>query len=198
MPRPRNPELPEKLLRRAIDLLDARGGPQFSMRELASDVGYTVTAIYRCYPHRTALRHAMQLQLFLELPGHLGLQRLATDPVAQALEGVALDFLRWGLAHPARYRFMFLYTEPDTELSPTEQDLARAPLQALTQALASSPHGADLDPGATATWLFAGLHGLMALHLAGRLDEHVVPDPVTFLQRHSRAWLGSLLESSSP
>ena len=66
MPRPQNPELRDALLTAAIQLLDANG-PEFSLRALADSVGYTVTAVYRCYANRSALLTAMQLELFDQL-----------------------------------------------------------------------------------------------------------------------------------
>ena len=197
MPRQSDPQLPERLLQRALLMLDAEGGAGFSMRALAAAEGYAVTAVYRCYPSRAALLKALQLRLFAELPGVLQLEQLATLSLSEALEQLGVRFVAWGVAHPARYRFMFLTDEPEALLSPAEQALARAPLVALTAALAGARLRDGLDPAAAATWLFAGLHGLVALHLQGRLDPVAVPDPAAFVQAHSRAWIATFLQESS-
>ena len=197
MPRQSDPQLPDRLLERALVLLDAEGGATFSMRALAAAEGYAVTAVYRCFASRAALLKAMQLRLFAALPMVLGLEQLGTVSLAEALEELGVRFVAWGVAHPARYHFMFLTDEPEALLSPAEQSLARAPLVALTAALAGTRLRDGLEPEAAATWLFAGLHGLVALHIQGRLDPATVPDPGAFVRAHSRAWIATFLQESS-
>ena len=92
---------------------------------------------------------------------------------------------------------MFLTDEPDALLTPEEQALARAPLVALAGVLAAAPLRPGLDPHAAATWLFAGLHGLIALHLQARLDPATVPDPAEFVRVHGAIWSATLFEESS-
>lgn len=181
-------------------MLDEHGSPGFSLRALAEAEGYAVTAIYRCYPNRAALLKAMQLALFAELPMALDLGRMSALPLDAGLYELAVAFVRWGVEHPARYRFMFLSAEPEALLEGPEQALARAPLHALTAVLALAHDRGELAPGldpeATATWLFAGLHGLIALRLQERLDPEVAPDLPQFVQTHARQWLALMLRRS--
>ena len=177
-------------------MLDEAGAPSFSMRALAKREGYAVTAVYRCFPSRGALLKAMQLQLFTELPGALALAELGQRPIPDALQELGLRFVRWAMAHPARYRFMFLNDEPDALLTDEEQALARAPLVALAQMLAAAPLRTGLEPRAAATWLFASLHGLITLHLQARLDPEVVPDPAEFVRIHGAIWSATLFEAA--
>jgi TetR/AcrR family transcriptional repressor of mexCD-oprJ operon len=167
------------------------------MRALAAAEGYAVTAVYRCYPSRAALLKAIQLRLFAELPAALGFAELGSLPLLEALETLGVRFVAWGVANPARYRFMFLDDEPDALLSGPEQALARAPLLALAMALGGARLREGIDAEAAATWLFAGLHGLVALHLQGRLDPATVPDPAAFVAAHSRAWLATFVEEDA-
>ena len=121
---------------------------------------------------------------------------LPGDERADALQELGVRFVTWAVAHPARYRFMFLADEPDALLTPQEQALARGPLAALAAALAAAPLRPGLDPDAAATWLFAGLHGLIALHLQGRLDPETVPDPANFVRVHGAIWSATLFRES--
>jgi len=178
-------------------MLDESGGPTFSMRALAKREGYAVTAVYRCFPSRGALLKAMQLHLFTELPGALALEELGERPISEALQELGVRFVSWAMAHPVRYRFMFLTEEPDALLSPEEQALARAPLIALAGVLTAAPLRSGLDPHAAATWLFAGLHGLISLHLQARLDPAIVPDPTAFVRVHGAIWSATLFTESS-
>ena len=178
-------------------MLDEAGAPSFSMRALAKREGYAVTAVYRCFPSRGALLKAMQLHLFTELPAALELASLGQRPIADALQELGVRFVSWGVAHPARYRFMFLNDEPDALLTPEEQALARAPLVALAGVLEAASLRPGLDPQAAATWLFAGLHGLIALHLQARLDPQAVPDPAEFVRAHGAIWSATLFAETS-
>ncbi len=192
MPRSRDPKLPQRLLQQALSLLDQEGGPTFTMRALAKREGYAVTAVYRCFPSRGALLKAMQLHLFATLPEALVLQDLGRQPISEALHVLGVRFVSWAMAHPARYRFMFLSDEPDALLTAEEQALARAPLTVLADILAAAPLRPGLDPHAAATWLFAGVHGLIALHLHARLDPAEVPDPAEFIRVHGAIWSATL------
>ena len=55
MPRPVNPNLRRDLLTTAVQLLDERGEPSFSMKELCAGIDYSVTAAYRVFRGRADL-----------------------------------------------------------------------------------------------------------------------------------------------
>ena len=188
MPRPANPTLRRDLLVTAVRLLDARGAPTFSMKELCAEIDYSVTAAYRVFRGRADLLRALQLHLFEGL-----FTDLAAPPEACAIaetRALGRRFLVWAVNHPARYRFMFHSTA--ALLEPAEQALARAPLTHLETILAQGNAAGAIsvaDPGATALLLFASLHGLASLQLADRLDRDRVPDLVAFYDRWADTWL---------
>ena len=193
MPRPANPNLRRDLLASAVRLLDARGEPSFSMKELCAGIDYSVTAAYRAFGSRADLLRALQVHLFEGLFADLSAEPRAC--VIAETRALGRRFLVWAVSHPARYRFMFHSIEAEALLEPAEQALARAPLAYLEAVLAQGKATGRLsieDPGATALLLFASLHGLASLQLAERLDRERVPDLIAFYDRWADSWLSVL------
>jgi AcrR family transcriptional regulator len=193
VPRPANPTLRRDLLENAARLLDARGEPSFSMKELCAGIDYSVTAAYRVFRGRSHLLRALQLHLFEGLFADLA--AAPQDCVIAETRALGRRFLCWAVSHPARYRFMFHSTEAEALLDPADQALARAPLAYLEAILARGQAEGVLsieDPGATALLLFGSLHGLASLQLAERLDRERVPDLVAFYDRWADTWLAVL------
>ena len=195
MPRPHNPHLKDDLLEAALSLLSHRGNASFSMRDLAKEVDYAVTAIYRAFKSRSDLLRAMQLRLFEQLQTEL-LEDLnpSATPEAQ-LRHMGASFLRWGVQNPAAYHLMFHNTEADALLTPEEQALARAPLRGLEALIAYGNARGDWsipDPEAAALGLFATLHGLLSLHLFGRLTADASADPLVYYSAWADQWLAGV------
>lgn len=195
MPRPHNPNLKDDLLDAALSLLSLRGDAAFSMRDLAKEVDYAVTAIYRVFRSRSDLLRAMQLRLFEQLQAEL-LEELnpSATPEAQ-LRHMGASFVRWGVQNPAAYHLMFHNTEADALLSPEEQSLARAPLRGLETLIIHGNERGDWSipaPEAAALGLFATLHGLLSLHLFGRLTTDTSADPLVYYSAWTDQWLAGV------
>ena len=173
MPRPPNPELPGLLLDAAVALVDERGDVDFSMRELAARIGYSVTAVYRCFETRGHLLRVVALRLFDDMV--LRLSQPEAESMSTNLVRVGEGFLTWAVENPGRYRLMFQHSEPDARLTEEEQEVARAGLRYMGSVLARA--GVD-NPNEMATVVFSLLHGLASLSIAGRLEpkaEEIVP-----------------------
>ena len=192
MPRPQNPELRDALLTAAIQLLDANG-PDFSLRALADSVGYTVTAVYRCYANRSALLTAMQLELFDQLGVALFSNRFDDEQEVSIRIGMLGEqFLSWAMRHPKRYQFMFTSTDPETLLSGADRMRAQAPLQMLATLLQHGIERGELrahDAKTTAVFLFSAIHGFASLCCAHRLDGVLDDSPEETFSNWYRPWI---------
>lgn len=200
MPRPHNQTLARDLLRSAKSLLEEAGGTDFSMRELSHRVGYSVTAVYRCYADRSDLLKALQIDLFETLSVQLVEEQQSGQSSRSQIRQMGRDFLCWAVAHPAQYRFMFHATEPGALLEGPEQALARMPLTYVKSLIEAANARGDMwveDPESMATMLFSTLHGLVSLHLSQRLNPAHVPDPIAFYDRYASFWLESLLTEAT-
>ena len=194
MPRPRNPELPRMLLEAARTMLVQQGQPSFSLRSLSAEVGYTLTAIYRCYADRAALLRALQLHLFGELNSYV-----VPPPGISAYDAVlhgGRKFVEWAMAHPAEYLFMFNSYDPSVLLSPSEARTAQTGMHMFAELLRLAHRNGEvaLDaPDIVAVQLIASLHGLVSLSLTGRLANTPGGDLRAYFDTHVEAQLRGLL-----
>ena len=195
MPRPQNPVLRETLISAALRLLEEEG-PNFSMRTLAQSVGYTVTAVYRCFANREALLTAMQLALFDAL-GQMLAEALADAPesLVERIGQLGQQFLAWAVEHPVRYQFMFLNTESGVLLSGADRERAQAPLRLLEALLQQGSATGEIvvhDPKMTAILLFSSIHGFASLYCSHRLDGLLEASPQEAFSQWMGPWIQSL------
>jgi AcrR family transcriptional regulator len=173
MPRPVNPTLKSDLIDAAIVLLET-SGPSFSMRDLSASIGYSTTAVYRCFSDRADLLRAMQIRLFEGLAAEL-MPPFDEGEVVPQIVALGAAFVQWGVRHPVRYEFMFHNPQPEALLSETERVLVMGPLWALEALIERAVQVGELSlvsPKTVALMMFSSVHGLVSLHLAQRLDGH--------------------------
>ena len=197
MPKAPNPNLSSQLMTVAVDYIETHGRADFSMKWLSREVGYAVTAVYRCFESRGHLLREIQLQFFTQFAQQFSELDNSGDPKDQIIE-MGRRFIAWASENPHRYRFMFQETDTDVLLKDHEQPIARSVLVLLESQL---QHGRDMgllrvaEPRVSATMLFASLHGLVSLHLSQRLDSDVVTSLPEFYEHHLRHWTDILLTS---
>jgi AcrR family transcriptional regulator len=132
-------------------LIEKEGLASLSIREAARRAGVSHNAPYRHFPDRDALLAA------LAADGFTALERFLHGKSGREL-GEA--YVRFALAHPQRFRLMFMKGEP------------RATYERFAEAFAGS--GAEAKVAAAAAWSL--IHGLACLILDGHLqnDEQFV------------------------
>ncbi|MFT7580764.1 MAG: AcrR family transcriptional regulator [Myxococcota bacterium] len=185
MPRRADPDLPRKLVDAALAMLDTRGNATFSMRDVAKEVGYTVTAVYRAFTNREALMAAVRTRLATALGFHL-VPPSDLDAHAQIAE-FGRRYLRWAQHFPARYRLLFLSGDVPTGVS-------NAARRMISAAISRGVEGGRLQPideMATATFFVAALQGLASSSLSGALSE----DLLGLYERQHQSWLSRLVPS---
>ncbi len=165
----------DRILAAARDLFLNGGAEAMTMRAVAARVGVTPMALYRHFKARETLLEAVVEQghtVFLSY-----LQRALAEPTAAArLARSAEEYLRFALEHPRDYAVMFL--KPLRDRGRRKQPLWRdvATFRFLVDRVRECTSDgtlrvADLEDAALTLW--AQVHGLMSLYLAGklRLDE---------------------------
>ncbi len=170
----------------AARLYVAEGEAGLSMRRLAAEVGCSAMAPYRYFADKEQLLAAVRAAAFNRL--------------ADTLEGVARDnrhraadvgeaYVRFAFENPAAYRMMFDLAQPDTAKFP---DLAAAYARAREAMAGYVRELVDAgvlagDPVELGYVFWASIHGLIVLHLAGR-----IPAEIGF-ERIRRTALGALM-----
>lgn len=158
-------DLPNALVRAAVELLEEGGVSELSLRAAARRAGVSTAAPYRHFADRDALVSAVAAVGYRELA-----EELAAAHPAQAtpddLAAVANVYVRFALTRPGMFRVMF--AEPCDPTSP-ERVAATEAIKEYVKSLVQQVFP-DVDPEPMATAVWALVHGLAFLHLDGKLD----------------------------
>jgi AcrR family transcriptional regulator len=175
-----------RLLAAARDLFLEEGPARFSLREVARRAKVSPAAVYRHFDSREALLAAVSATGFEIFLGHL-VRALAAPSSKDRIVASARHYLRFGLESPRDYRFIFMGSAADYGAKPG--DRARAPaFQFLVDRVRECMHDGVLakrDPEPVATSIWAHVHGLTSLRLAGQLDG--LGDDEAFAKHYDRS-----------
>jgi AcrR family transcriptional regulator len=158
-------DLRTALVLAAIELLEASGESELSLRAVARRAGVSAAAPYRHYADREALVSAVAAVGYRELAERLASAHPSPSTPEQ-LASVAIAYVQFALERPALFRIMF--GEP-CDRDNDERVAATAAVSQYVRAIVEQTFPqADTEALATAVW--ALVHGLAFLHLDGKLD----------------------------
>lgn len=171
MGRPPNPELREKILDAAGQIIEGCGPDCVTMREVAEKVGYSPTTLYSYFKDKNAILKEEVLRGFDGIadasnaamvgPGWL-------DKLRQRCRG----YVVWGLLHPGHYRLMF---EGEWDFSLDAEEGARSARGLLdgAEVMRSAIEAGELPPieelATVGSSIWAALHGVTSLAISRRL-----------------------------
>jgi AcrR family transcriptional regulator len=171
-------DLRPALLRAAEEVVKKQGLEALTLRDVARRAGVSHTAPYRHFKDRKALLAALAEDGFRAL--------------GKALEGTSGSemgeaYVRFGLAHPARFRLMF---GGRLQLShhPGLREASGRAYDALLQAVSARQDLPDPEIAAAAAWSL--VHGLANLLLDGHFERATAGD--AGLERFIKRVLGSV------
>ncbi len=161
------------LCRVAVDLFVERGYAGVTIREIARRIGCSAMTPYRYFSNKAEIFDAVRSECFARF-GEWVHAEMAThppdiDPI-ERMRSLGRSYVSFALAEPRAYRMMFEVERLDPSDAFNERDLDtwylfRDATQAAVEAGAG--HG---DPEVVAHLYWAGLHGIVALHHANRLE----------------------------
>jgi AcrR family transcriptional regulator len=161
------------LLDAAGELLHREGPGALTTRRLALEAGTTTQSIYTLFGGKEGVVRAMFREGYARLEARIRRVRVTDDPLADLRES-GRAYRAAALASPHYYDVMF--GRPVPEFTPDADDLAAS---AATRALLERSVQRCIDAGLLvdgtradhlARWLWAAVHGLVSLELAGYLD----------------------------
>ena len=156
----------------AYALYQQQGYDAVTMRGIAKVLGCSPMLAYRYFANKEEVFAALRASLFHRL--------------AQALEDVvaedsALEYLRAlgaayaGFAHdePDGYRLLYMIHNHRSQAYPDTEDAQKRTRKVLIQATCKAVEAGDIegDPTMLAHTLWASIHGLVSLDLAGQLTQ---------------------------
>lgn len=163
----------DELLEVALEVLRTQGPHALSLRRVTQRAGTSTQAVYTVFGGKAGLVDALFAEGFRRLDAAFA--ALPTDVSPQVrLQLLAAAYRRTALDEPALYDLMF--GRPIAEFEPTaaSQELAWSTFAPLVDAVGHATGGAeasDEDVTRTATLLWASLHGVVSLELAGLVDD---------------------------
>jgi AcrR family transcriptional regulator len=157
------------LLRSAVDLLEAEGPDALTVRRIAAAAGVSPTGVYNHFDGKNGIVDAIFRRGFATLTDAMAVLAETHDPAEALLQGGRL-YRALALEHPTTYSVMFLKSVPGFEPS-DESHLAA--IRSFDGLVACVTRGLDSgvlrpgDPVEIATQWWSGMHGAVALELAG-------------------------------
>lgn len=169
--------LREALVQAALARLEGNTQAEFSLRELARDVGVTVNATYRHFADKNAVLAAVAAQGFRQFTEHqvAAAAAGASDP-RRAVAALGRAYIGFARQHAALFRLMFGrfdHSARDEELTTASQ----AAFVPLLNCVAETLNVPAQDPRAltTAVRAWGLVHGLSNLLLDRQLESFAVP-----------------------
>ncbi len=198
-----HPDLEHALVDAAIRTIHEQGVNALNLRAIGSQLGVSRTAIYRHFDDKSALLARVALEGFRIF--RLAL-RSAVDEArkrgADPLEEMGSAYIEFALANQSHYKTMFSGAFGSWDRYPdliTEADGAfDVLLSTIREEQGTSRIAASHDPMRLAHIIWAGVHGIATLGMAGHLGPHDGTDgQLEELSRlHSRILLSGLRSRS--
>ena len=175
----------ESILTEARALFRVGGADGITMRAVAARVGVTPMAIYRHFDSWDELLEAVIERGHATFLGYL--QRALAEPTPAArLFRAGQEYLNFALEHPRDYTAMFMVPRAPGSgpQRPHWRDVAtfRFLVDRLRECAAAGLVQVE-DPETAAFTVWAHVHGLVSLHLAGRVGL----DEAAFRRRYERS-----------
>ncbi|MCP5060228.1 MAG: TetR/AcrR family transcriptional regulator [bacterium] len=162
----------EKLCEVATRRFAASGYSGVSMRALAFELGCSSTTPYRYFRDKEEIFAIVRARAFDRLASFAAPAISdAVDPLEQ-LEALGLAYVRFAILEPDAYRLAFQLDQPAAgdfpELIESRKGAWKLIRSAVGRAIESGAIEGNLEIITHVFW--AGIHGLVALHLAGQLE----------------------------
>lgn len=166
-------DLRRAILDAATRLLVGDGLQALSMRRVAAEVGCSTTVLYTMFDGKSGLLDALWAEGFDRLWQAEEQVGETEDPLAR-LAALGSAYRQHALENPDYYRVMFGGAIPGFQPSPSALDQSRRTFQVLVEGVQAGIDAGVFRPGDAETIalvLWATVHGVVSLELAGSLRE---------------------------
>jgi AcrR family transcriptional regulator len=193
-------ETREIILDAARELFITEGYEGVSMRKVAEKIEYSPTAIYVHFKDKEELFHELCHEDYARLAAEFQSAALPADPI-ERIRAIGQTYINFGLQYPNHFKLMFMTPNPQkfSELDERDKEVKGNPekdsyaflMQTVHEALAMGAFRDDLkNADLIAQTLWAGVHGMISLHIAKCSDRWVEWSSV---QERAQTMLDSIL-----
>ena len=161
----------KKAIRVATRLFARDGYAAVTLRAIAEGLGTSHMAPYRYFENKAeifAMVRADAFRRFSDVQEHAF---ASSDEPFERLFSMRAAYVRFALDHPDEYRVMFELGQESEELYPKLAEESRRSFTVLERAVTLAVEAGVLagEPRLVAHLLWAQIHGMVSLHLAGKL-----------------------------
>ena len=183
----------QRLIETAARLLGEDGPSALTTRRLAKETQTSTMSVYTHFGGMPALIGAVVAEGFARLHQRVADVPLTDDPLAD-LKAAAVAYRDNARANPHLYAVMFGRSGPRAGIDGPALDVAMRPLLGAVTRCIRAGVLRDVDPRQAALSIWASVHGLVSLEIAGYVDDD--PD---ILEQHLVAtaayWLAAPLRN---
>lgn len=173
----------------------ALGLERVSMHSIAKELGWSATALYRYFVNKDAILAAARAAALDRFSAALDEALAGPGDIWDRSRAVGNAYVSFAFENADAYKLMFAISQPDMERYPEvacAQARSRAHMSRYVRLLVEEG-GLDADPVVLGHLFWAGMHGLISLHMAGQLR----PDAPDF-ETLRREMVRSLVRGASP
>ncbi len=148
------------------------GHDGFNMRELANRLGVSPMTPYRYFKNKDEIFAAVRARAFGRFADHLEIAHAAPGSPVEKSAAVGHAYVQFALQEQAHYRLMFDLSQPQINTVPElglQERRARATMTEHVRLLVDEGIF-EGDPELIGQVLWSALHGVVVLHLAGKLS----------------------------
>jgi AcrR family transcriptional regulator len=152
--------------------LFAEHGPDaVTMRELARELGVSAMTPYRYFKDKESILAAVRANAFDGFAAALERASRVSGNAAERADAVGRAYLDFAFSKPHAYKLMFDLSQPDDGRFPDLDRAGQRARQTMTGYMHALVSGGFLagDPETLGQIFWATVHGLIVLHLAGKL-----------------------------
>lgn len=162
----------ERLCDLATRLFVERGPENFNMRLLANEMGVSAMTPYRYFRDKDEILSLIRARAFTRLADLLEQAFASSGTPPERSAAVGRAYIRFALEEQTCFRLIFDFAEPKGHSVPELAEAeARAQATMIDHIRLMVDHGYyEGDPELIGHVFWACLHGLIVLHLAGKLD----------------------------
>jgi AcrR family transcriptional regulator len=161
----------QRLCDLALKAFAEQGVEGMSLRGLAAAAGCSRTTPYRYFKDKADILAAVRQAQFQRMADENEAVALQEDDPDQRLVALARCYVRFAMANPDAYRVMFSVNQQDEQRYPELVKQIKRANQSMKDTVNESLAKGTLqgDPANIVHILWAGLHGIVSLHLSDKL-----------------------------
>src|SRR6185437_15229216 len=162
----------ERLCETAAQLFIERGPGSFNMRELAKRLGVSAMTPYRYFRDKEEILSVVRARAFRRFADRLEEAHATEGPQMVKSAALGRAYVKFALEEQTNYRLMFDFSQPrgeEVRELEREERRARALMSAHVHMLVEEGV-LEGDADLIARVLWAALHGVIVLHLAGKIQ----------------------------